>query len=127
MIDQTEAERRAHPRTKVHLPVTVMVERRPVPGDLVDISAGGLLFHTRVAIETEQSVEVTLTVAPNRVCTGAGLVSRVAQGRGFGVKFYEANDAMREFVADLLLLRDDLRSDFLSRVVNPMVVVNKAA
>ena len=126
MIEQSGAERRVHPRATVRLPVTVMVDRRPVPGELINISCGGLLFQTRIDVATKDAIEVTLSVAPDRQCKGAGAVVRSGRGLGFGVEFSTMNEAMSEFVDDLLTLRDDLRSDFLSRVVNPMVVVSAA-
>ncbi len=126
MTDVSGQDRRLHPRATVHLPVTVMVNRRPVPGELINISVGGLLFQTRIEVTTEAAIEVTLSVAPDRQCMGAGSVVRSGHGIGFGVEFSTMNDAMSEFVTDLLTLRDDLRSDFLSSVVNPMVVVKAA-
>lgn len=84
---------------------------------------GGLLFSCRAPVEIHDSIEVRLDIAPDRSCRGEGQVIRVEQGRGFGVQFEASNDSMREFVADLLKLRDELRSEFLESVMNPTVVV----
>ena len=100
-----------------------MLDNRPVPGDLVDISAGGLLFSCRAEIEVKDTVKVQLHVMPDRKCVGVGAVVRSAGGRGFGVQFQNVNDAMRGFVTDLCSLRDELKVEFLENVVSPMVVV----
>lgn len=104
-----------------------MLDGQPIPGDLVDISEGGLLFRCRASIEIADNVRVTLEVWPDKTCTGSGRVVRMASDRGFGVQFEETNDALREFVADIRRLRDELHNDFLSRVVNPMVTVTARA
>jgi len=119
-------DRRRFQRATIKLPVTVMLDRRPVPGDLVDISGGGLLFTCRAAVEISDLVEVEIRVTPDRTCSGQGTVVRASNDRGFGVEFSDCNPAMKEFVGDLLQLRAELQGDFLANVVNPMVFVRSA-
>lgn len=123
----TAVERRRNPRATLKLPVTVMLQSRPVPGDLVDISSGGMLFTCRAEVELADSISVQMQILPDKQCVCEGSVVRVAGGRGFGVQFKAMNQDMKEFVGDLFQLRNELQDDFLSNVVNPMVVVRAAA
>jgi len=107
------------------LPVQVNFEGRIVSGDLVNISLGGLSFEARADLAIDDELRFTLRVVPDKVCRGVGRVLRSSES-SFGVEFRDINEPMREFVADLLRLRDELRTDFLRRVVNPMIDVDRA-
>ena len=103
--------------------MTIVISGRPYPGDLADISRGGLLVRSPVPIELSSRVRISLQVLPDRTCEGEGEVVRQARDLGFGCEFDELNAELVEFIDDIGRLRDALQGDFLRSVVGPTLTV----
>jgi PilZ domain len=60
--DPIRLERRAGQRFQVHLPLTIQVEGRTVPGFTQDVSARGVFLYTEVVLAEKTVVDLTFTM-----------------------------------------------------------------
>jgi hypothetical protein len=118
-----EAEQREHPRTGFGLKVSLMLlrGRGPVPGTLENISEGGCFFGTTASVKEGDAVSVVFGLRPKGLCAAKGRVIRVQPGTGFGVRFSDINDYMREFVSTLACTEDESRGEVAAGIVEPEI------
>lgn len=72
-------ERRAGQRFEVHLPVSIQVEDRTVPGFTQNVSARGVFFYAEAALPEGTPVELTFTM-PSEITLAESMRVR-CQGR----------------------------------------------
>ena len=92
--DPIRLERRAGQRFQVHLPLTIHVAGRSVPGFSQDVSARGVLLYTEAELAEGTVVELTFTMPAEitlaesmRVCCRGRVLraSRSQAGSGNGI------------------------------------------
>lgn len=94
--------------------------RAPVPGTLEDLSEGGMRVRLDSALTLPGAVTLQFDVRSGVRCTAEGKVVRIGAD-AIGVQFSGINDDMRQFVRDLVSLRSELRSAFLTGVIDPRI------
>jgi len=99
---------------------------KPIPGDLRNLSAGGLCFHCRAPVTLSDEITLRFRLMPDRVCTARGEVVRYGTEKDYGIEFAETNDDLTEFLTDLLKLREDLHDDFIGQIMEPSLVIASA-
>src|SRR5437773_287118 len=95
-----KAERRAHPRYVLGIPVLVTTRDDPggVRSLVRDISAGGCLIETENAVAVGSRMTLVFLVRPHGCCRGHGRVVRVTSTLGFGVQFSDVNEELRQLL-----------------------------
>lgn len=118
-----EREQRAHPRTGFGLRISLMLlrEKQPVSAVLDNISEGGCYFATRAVVKEGAAVSVVFGIRPKGLCAASGRVVRLHGSDGFGVKFNDINDYMREFVATLACTAPEARGEVAAAIVDPEI------
>ena len=71
-------ERRSGQRFQLHLPLTIHIDGKAVPGFSQDVSSRGLFFYTEARLPEGATVELTFTM-PSEITLGASMRVR---GRG---------------------------------------------
>ncbi len=114
-------EQRAHPRTGFGLRVNLVLlrEKQPIPAILDNISAGGCYFATTARVKEGAAVSVVFGLKPRGLCAASGRVVRLQGSDGFGVKFNDINEYMREFVATLSVTAPEARGEVAAAIVDP--------
>lgn len=100
----TGAERREHDRVVKALPVHVHRERSPesVPGEIVNIGAGGVLLRTELPIGTNDLVSIDLSIdGESDPISVYGTVVR-NDARGLGVSFVRISEVTADLIAYLI-------------------------
>ena len=77
--DPVQVERRSGQRFQVHLPLTIHVDGKAVPGFTQDVSSRGLFLYSEAQLAEGAGVEVTFTM-PSEITLGESMRVR-ARGR----------------------------------------------
>src|SRR5882672_3880585 len=77
--DPVRVERRSGQRFQVHLPLTIHVDGKAVPGFTQDVSSRGLFLYTEAQLAEGAAVELTFTM-PSEITLGESMRVR-ARGR----------------------------------------------
>jgi hypothetical protein len=96
-------------------------EKQPIAATLENISEGGCYFATRAPVKEGAAVSVVFGLRPKGLCAASGRVIRVQESEGFGVKFGDINDYMREFVATLACTEPAARGEVAAGIVEPEI------
>ena len=100
----TGAERRVHDRVVKALPVHVHRDRssESVPGEIVNIGAGGVLLRTALPIGTNDLVSIDLSIDGEQDPISVyGTVVR-NDARGLGVSFVRISEVTADLIAYLI-------------------------
>jgi hypothetical protein len=118
-----DREQRAHPRTGFGLKVSLMLlrEKQPIPAILDNISEGGCYFATIARVKEGAAVSVVFGLKPQGLCAASGRVVRLHGSDGFGVKFNDINNYMREFVSTLACTAPESRGEVAAAIVDPEI------
>jgi hypothetical protein len=119
------SERRQHMRLELKFPVRLHVsgQKKPIGGQLNDISMGGCFFWAVPPADTDH---VTVSVSFRRqppVIFGAGPIVRRAGEQGFGVRFDDANQDGAHFISTLAAVAPNLRLDFAEQFLDHEVQI----
>lgn len=93
--DPVRLERRCGQRFQLHLPLTIHVDGKAVPGFTQDVSSRGLFLYTEAQLAEGSVVELTFTM-PSEITLGESMRVR---GRGRVLRADHAQGAPRTGVA----------------------------
>jgi hypothetical protein len=88
-------ERRCGQRFQLHLPLTIHMDGKPVPGFTQDVSSRGLFFYSEAQLAEGSVVELTFTM-PSEITLGESMRVR---GRGRVLRANPSQGAPRTGVA----------------------------
>jgi hypothetical protein len=119
-------ERRQHVRLELKFPVRLRLagQRKPIAGELKDISMGGCFFNAPPPVGRDP---ITVAVSFRRqppVIFGAGPIVRRDGTQGFGVRFDGANQDGVHFIDALSAVAPNLRVDFAEQFLDAEVRIS---
>ena len=117
-------ERRRSRRHLVDAAVSLSLPARPraAAARLADLSHGGCFLRSGAVPVVNAAVSLTFYRGGQRLCSAAGTVARTTDD-GFGVRFVDLNDALKDLVFALGLAGSVRRAELLAEVAGAEITV----
>ena len=105
------------------VPVSIWYGHQQQPGELINLSPGGIYFTSVISAEHGRAVTVSLRIVPDVLCAGFGTIVRADSG-GFAIKWTSINDALRELTADIASMPHATRTELVTEMLDPVIQVS---